>query len=66
MFDGPWSGVPNTIRCGEESLLSQIIVDPSDRDVFLGDIGFWLALFVAPGFIVIVELLSWILDTTPL
>ena len=47
MFDGPLSGVPDTIRCGVESLLSQIIVDPSDTVVFLGVIGFWLALFVA-------------------
>jgi hypothetical protein len=44
MFDGPWSGVLDTIRCGVESSLSQIIVDPSDTVVFLGAIGFWLGL----------------------
>jgi hypothetical protein len=29
MFVGPLSGVPDAIRCGEESLLSQIIVVPT-------------------------------------
>ena len=58
MYDGPWSGVLETNWCEVESSLSQIIVVLSDTVTFVGTIGFWLSLFVAPGFMVIVKMLS--------
>ena len=58
MFDGPWSGVSEINWCVIESSLSQIIVVPSDTVTFVGDIGFWLSLFVTPGFMMIVRMLS--------